>query len=212
MRLGKSANCQFFQSVDAAIQTFRTNTIFLLRNRHLSVNIIKYFCLLIFLTKVLPVLRLLRLILLMSLFVACSSSKRSVQTPPQPGEIKTIAFSIDQPPSLPALARGETTPPTPAEFKQQLGDYGHSWFYGPGIGKTMANVGTVIAFPPYALYLLGNAGLQLAGFEPLYVSEAIPGEAGRYVKGAYENVTSIPGRVTSFVAGEDFQAERKIDE
>lgn len=76
----------------------------------------------------------------------------------------------------------------------------------------MANVGTVIVFPPYALYLLGNAGLQLAGFEPLYVSEAIPGKAGKYVKGAYEDVTSLPGRLTSFVAGEEFQAGSEIGE
>ncbi len=68
----------------------------------------------------------------------------------------------------------------------------------------MANVGTVVVFPPYALYLLGNAGLALAGYEPLYVTDALPGEARDAALTVYDGITSVPGRIAAGVAGEEF--------
>ena len=95
---------------------------------------------------------------------------------------------------------------TPEEADEQLARFGNHWFYGPGMGQTMANVGTVIAFPPYALYLLGNAGLTIAGYEPVYITEALPEKPRRYVLGAYNGVVSIPGRITSAIAGESYDS------
>ena len=85
-----------------------------------------------------------------------------------------------------------------------LEKYGHHWLYGNGFGRTMVNIGTVVAFPPYALYLLGNAGLALAGYEPLYVTSALPDEARDATLDVYDGITSVPGRIAATVAGEEF--------
>lgn len=116
-------------------------------------------------------------------------------------------LAFDRPPSIPDLALGKTAPPTPEEFNERLNQSGKRWLYGKGIGRTMANIGTVILFPPYALYLVGNAGLSLAGYEPLHVTDALPSTPRKYVIQAYDGVTSVPGRVTAFIAGKDFQTD-----
>lgn len=68
----------------------------------------------------------------------------------------------------------------------------------------MLNIGTVVVFPPYALYLLGNAGVAFAGYEPLYVTDALPEPARKEVLGFYNGVTGVPGRVNALVAGEPY--------
>lgn len=68
----------------------------------------------------------------------------------------------------------------------------------------MLNVGTVVLFPPYALYLLGNAGVAFAGYEPLYVTDALPEPAKKEVLGLYNGVTGVPGRLNALVAGERY--------
>ena len=68
----------------------------------------------------------------------------------------------------------------------------------------MLNVGTVVLFPPYALYLLGNAGVAFAGYEPMYVTDALPEPARKEVLGLYNGVTGVPGRLNALVAGERF--------
>jgi len=93
---------------------------------------------------------------------------------------------------------GDTTAP--------LRTYGRHWLYGQGVGRTIVNVGTVVLFPPYALYLLGNAGLALAGYEPLYVTSALPEPARDYTLAVYDGITSVPGRITARIAGEEFQS------
>ncbi len=120
---------------------------------------------------------------------------------------KTTEITLERPMSIPDLASGKTKPPTGEEFSEQLGKSGRKWFYGGGIGRTMVNVGTAVIFPPYALYLVGNAGLALAGYEPLKATDLIPGQGKEYVLGAYNGVTSVPGRVNALVAGEDFQED-----
>ena len=130
------------------------------------------------------------------------AASANVLDPVQPTEI-----SFDKPLSIPDLATGKVAPPTGEQFSEQLSNSGHKWFYGGGIGRTIANVGTVVVFPPYALYLLGNAGLALAGYSPLYVSDLLPEQPREYVLGAYDGVTSVPGRLNALIAGESFQEQ-----
>ena len=112
---------------------------------------------------------------------------------------------INRPPSFKQItAAAAERPPTSDELSQQLAVAGHRWFYGQGIGTTMLNVGTVVLFPPYALYLLGNAGVAFAGYEPLYVTDALPEPAKKEVLGLYNGVTGVPGRLNALVAGERF--------
>ena len=78
------------------------------------------------------------------------------------------------------------------------------WFYGKGLGTTTLNIGTAFAFPPYALYLLGNAGLQLAGFSPLYITDALPETPRTGVLTVYDTITATPGHITSAIAGAEY--------
>ncbi|MCB0323664.1 MAG: hypothetical protein KDD69_08825 [Bdellovibrionales bacterium] len=134
---------------------------------------------------------------------ACYSRPVPEVRPIEPkAEVPVIDF--DRPPSLPDLLDGSTRPPTPDEYQTALAQSGERWWYGKGVGRTMANVATVVAFPPYALYLLGNAGLTLAGYEPLHVTDALPEGPKRQVLGAYDGLTGIPGRLNALVAGREF--------
>ena len=147
---------------------------------------------------------------------ACSAEQEkippkeeSAQKPaPRSAAVRGAQASLlfERPPSIPDLATGRTPPPTPTEFKEQMGESGRKWLYGPGLGRTVANVGTAIVFPPYALYLLGNAGLALAGQNPLYLTDALPETPRRGVLAVYDGVTSVPGRVSAMIAGEQYQA------
>lgn len=112
-----------------------------------------------------------------------------------------------QPPSIPALARGEEKAPRPDEAGEQLQLAGRNWLYGNGFGKTVINVGTVVLFPPYALYLLGNAGLALAGYETLSISDALPDRERGYVQKAYNGITSVPGRLSAVLANEEYRGK-----
>lgn len=88
--------------------------------------------------------------------------------------------------------------------QEKLDQYLNHWFYGHGLGQSMTNIGTVVLFPPYALYLLGNAGIVLAGYQPLYLSSALPEKSKEIVLTPYNSITSLPGRITSTLAGKDF--------
>jgi len=109
------------------------------------------------------------------------------------------------PPNVVKLAKGETKAPTSEELNETLKREGANWFYGPGIGSTMLNVGAIVIFPPYALYLVFNIGREMAGYEPLYFTDALPPKAKSSVNGAYKEVVSVPGRVNAAVAREKFR-------
>lgn len=118
--------------------------------------------------------------------------------------------SFSEPPSFKQIVSDAEKNAEEGDSSALLRAYGHQWFYGRGVGRTIANVGTVVLFPPYALYLLGNAGLALAGYEPLYVTSALPEGARQYTLAVYDGITSVPGRVTAGLAGEEFQGGRTL--
>lgn len=100
-------------------------------------------------------------------------------------------------------------PLKPEQTKALLKDAAGNWFYGQGVGNTMVQVGTVAAFPPYALVVLGNAALSLGGYEPVGVSSILPGESKEQWRSLYDGVTSGPGRFTAAVAGREFITEER---
>jgi len=102
------------------------------------------------------------------------------------------------------LISGRAKPPTPDEYKQELSDLAHGWFFGPGFGTAILNIGTVIAVPPYALYLVGNAALSVTGVGPVYPTDLMPAKAADVVGGAFHQVVSIPGRVNAVIFDEPF--------
>jgi hypothetical protein len=148
------------------------------------------------------------------LFCSCTPAKPTAspenadlaQATQQQEEEENSPLGI-QPPSIPALLRSEEKVPHPEEAGEQLQLAGRNWLYGNGFGKTVINVGTVVLFPPYALYLLGNAGLALAGYETLSISDALPDRERGYVQKAYNGITSVPGRLSAVLANEEYRGK-----
>ena len=77
----------------------------------------------------------------------------------------------------------------------------------PGLGTAALNVGAIVLFPPFAIYVVGNAVANLAGYEGVYVSDALPEEDRKDFNDGYDTVVSAPGRVTAAVAGKEFRSK-----
>src|SRR5579862_6797042 len=110
-------------------------------------------------------------------FAGCTASEDSPQQkpPPQKSQLQgsplqnskaapSAKMDMTQPPDVAGLASGKVKPPTPEEAQEQLKQQGGDWLYGKGLGSTILTVGTCVVFPPYAIYVLGNAGLSMAGY------------------------------------------------
>lgn len=107
-------------------------------------------------------------------------------------------------PELQALIK---KPLAPEKTEQLLSEVGDNWLFGQGMGSTMATVGTVVVFPPYALLVAGNAGLSLAGYKQLWLSDALPEEGKEAWRSAYDSVTEAPGKMSAAMAGEEFRTQ-----
>jgi hypothetical protein len=103
-------------------------------------------------------------------------------------------------------------PMTNEQAKAVLGEVGSNFAYGPGLGDAAVNLGAVIIFPPYILYLLGNTALSLTGYEPVSVSSLLPEEQGRSWSNGYDTVVSGPGRVVAATAGREYRSREVGDE
>lgn len=108
------------------------------------------------------------------------------------------------------LMTGKAPPPKSEDVKAELNTQLSKWWYGDGVGKTATNVGTIIVFPPWALYLLTNAGISLAGYEPYYITDAFPPKTRLGVLGMYDNITSVPGRINAEIAGKPFYSSPSV--
>lgn len=132
-------------------------------------------------------------ILVLFFLTACSSTAQSNDNN---NEINTISFKE---------IREDAD--NPEKYQEKLDNYLDKWFYGQGLGQSITNIGTAVFFPPYALYLLGNAGLSIAGYQPLYVSSILPEKSKDTIMAPYNSVTSIPGRITSSIAGKEYNGK-----
>lgn len=97
-------------------------------------------------------------------------------------------------------------PIPPEKAKEVLSEVGSNFAYGSGLGDTALTVGTVVIFPPYALYLLGNAVLSFSGYEPVTVSSLLPDKEGKEWSSMYDSVVSVPGKVVAAAAGREFRS------
>ena len=103
-------------------------------------------------------------------------------------------------------------PMSPEQAKGVLGEVGSNFAYGPGIGDAAVNLGAVVVFPPYILYLLGNTALSLTGYEPVTVSSLLPEEEGKAWSNGYDTVVSGPGRFVAAAAGREYRSREVGDE
>jgi hypothetical protein len=97
-------------------------------------------------------------------------------------------------------------PIPPEQAKEILSEVGGNFAYGPGLGDTALNVGTVVVFPPYAVYLLGNALLSISGYEPVTVSSILPEEDGKQWSDTYDDLVSGPGKMVAAMAGREYRS------
>lgn len=97
-------------------------------------------------------------------------------------------------------------PLPPEESKELLADLGKNWLYGNGLGGTALNVGMIVTFPPYAIYVVGNACLSMAGYKEIGLGSVLPDRGREAWEDLYDGVTSGPGRFTSAIAGEEYRS------
>lgn len=102
-------------------------------------------------------------------------------------------------------------PMPPEKAKEVLSEIGKNFAYGPGLGNAAVNVGAVVVFPPYAIYLLGNAALSLSGYEPLTVSSVLPPDDGKAWSDTYDTIVSGPGKIVAAMAGREYRS-REVGE
>jgi len=102
------------------------------------------------------------------------------------------------------LITGEQKAPNVEQAKRELDTQLGKWFYGHGFGRSLLNVGTIVVFPPWALYLSGNAGIELAGYEPLRITSIFPDKPRDGILDLYDGITSVPGRLNATVANKTF--------
>jgi hypothetical protein len=112
----------------------------------------------------------------------------------------------------PEVQLAMSEPLEPEEAQELLGEIGGNWLYGEGIGSTLLNVGAIVLFPPYGLYLLGNGLISVAGYEPLYVTSALPEEQQKDYNSFYSELVSSPGRLSAFLAEKDYRDKKEIKE
>lgn len=96
-------------------------------------------------------------------------------------------------------------PLPPEKAGEVLETVGGNVAYGTGMGDAALKIGTVVAFPPYALFLLSNAALSLSGYEPMSVTQLMSDSAAQDFDTVYDGVVGVPGRMTAAIAGREFR-------
>ncbi len=142
----------------------------------------------------------LRVVLL--LFILVFISACSVLEPKQPQEFDTT----DQ------VKRIVREPLSPEQTGELVEEVGGNWLYGQGLGETAFTVGSIVLFPPAAIWHLGNAVVSLSGYKPIGVSYLLSDEDEQGWNNVYDGVMSGPGRVIAGVSGKEYRSKEVIRE
>jgi hypothetical protein len=113
-------------------------------------------------------------------------------------------------PVRPDLNSSLKGPLTGEQSVEVLGTAASGWWYGQGLGETMLQAGTVFAFPPYVLMVLGNGALNIAGYESIGVSSFLDDEGRKKWQEGFGSVTSGPGRFTASISGREYKTEEVL--
>jgi len=127
------------------------------------------------------------------------TSNRSDRRAQSSNELHSSALEVKK------ILTGEQKPPSQQEYKERLAESTDNWLFGNGLGQTSLNVGIAVLYPPYALYLLTNAGLQIAGFSGFYPIDILPDAAKPGVRRGYEEFISAPGRLNAGLFNKEFR-------
>ncbi|MCB0318955.1 MAG: hypothetical protein KDD56_09375 [Bdellovibrionales bacterium] len=113
--------------------------------------------------------------------------------------------------TIQAAKEFSSRPLKPEEAEEVLEVTGENYIYGQGVGRTVANVGATVLFPPYGIYLLGNALLDYGGYETYYVTDMLPDEGKDGWNDVYGSITSTPGRIVAGFAGENYRDDEEAN-
>lgn len=122
------------------------------------------------------------------------------------------ACSFPQKQANPLLEAAKSGQLTQQESKQVSKEALNNWRYGKGLGTTILKAGTAIAFPPYLLVLASNAALNVAGYEAVGPDNFLPEKGAKAWNTFYDGVTSVPGRVTAGINGQEFRDDKVAEE
>lgn len=110
----------------------------------------------------------------------------------------------------PSIGQVISEPLPPEKTGELVTKVGQNWAYGQGIGETALTVGTIVIFPPYAIFALSNAIIDLAGYERIDPVKFLPPDAQDPINSVYDAVTEAPGRGVAKVAGVPFRDKETI--
>ena len=131
-------------------------------------------------------------LLTMACIGLCSSGCLKKQEHPNPA----YSFAFDK-------------PLTPEQSGAVLDETGKNLLYGEAFGETLLNVGGIVLFPPFGLFVLTNAGLSLAGYETMKVADALPEPLATHWAEGFTAISSVPGESAAYLAGENFRDAAK---
>ncbi len=100
-------------------------------------------------------------------------------------------------------------PLTEDETVEVLDQSAQNWFYGNGLGDTAFKIGTSVLFPPVALVWLADVGMQATGTGSVSLKAVLPEDTSDTIIENYQAVVSVPGKVTSLVAGKEFRDQER---
>ena len=116
----------------------------------------------------------------------------------------------EKPADEPSLMKAASSSMTPEQAHKVLETSATNWAFGQGIGNTAINLGAVMAFPPYLAVVLGNAALDISGYEPITVSGFLPEEQGKAWSETYDSIASSPGRASAALSGREYRTPEVI--
>ncbi len=123
--------------------------------------------------------------------LACSPKKEVKPTDPIMAELSRKPFSIE-------------------ESKVLFGELADNWFFGPGVGRAAWSIGSIVAFPPLAVYFLATGITEAIGYQPVYWSDLLPDEGRKPLLGFYGLVTDAPGSLFAAMAEKEFRASEVV--
>jgi hypothetical protein len=124
----------------------------------------------------------------------------------------TSVPSPSEPPvlSLDRVQKIAAEPLSPKETGEVVDTALTNFFYGPGLGETALDVTGAMLFPPYALVLIGQTLVRVAGYESPRLIEMFPEEQQQSYDETMDMVYSGPGRLVSAAAGEEYRTRSRV--
>lgn len=161
----------------------------------------------------LAVLRACLIFVVLCFVSACGVSKSPAPEPSSP-KVKVTADGKPLPDTpvltLERVQKIAAEPLSPKETGEVVDTALTNFFYGPGLGETALDVTGVMLFPPYAMVLIGQTLVRLAGYESPRFIEIFPEEQQHAYDATMDTVYSGPGRLVSAAAGEEYRTRSGV--